>query len=167
MRPRQPPRSVATCVIVAAVMAVALSGCSAGIEVPTGPVLVSHVVAGDGTVQELRNRQHRWQQLGLRDYTVVIGTSCFCTAEWVRPAQLEVRNGVVVRVTAVDDGAELPVESRPSIDDLFAQAITAAEAGTVVEVRYDAAYHYPASLVIGTLANDAGVAYAVSGLVKR
>ena len=123
--------------------------------------------AGGRPGRQRRQRRRRRRRLAVRGQATVVGIAGFCVAEQVRPARLAVRNGVVVRVVAVDGGATLPAGSRPSIDALFERAVAAARAATGMDVRSDAAYHYRTRLVIGTRANDAGVAYAVSQLVNH
>ena len=147
-----------------AVALLAASACTARQVEPTGPVLQSSSVTATGDVQALRALQQRWQALGLQHYQFVLARSCFCVEEVRLPALVEVRDGVVTRVTARSDGRTLDPQHFLSIEQLFAQAIEAAERGEPIVLRHDAEYAYPTELTIGTLANDAGVAYTVSGV---
>jgi hypothetical protein len=124
-------------------------------------------VEGDGSATELRTRWEQWRTVGPTSYGYELHRSCFCTIEWVTPAWVEVRDGRVVGAFALSTRRRLRLELFDSIDSLFADAIRMAESGGHVAVRYHPRLGYPASLEIGTVANDQGVLYAVSELIGR
>ncbi|MFN2564544.1 MAG: DUF6174 domain-containing protein, partial [Gemmatimonadaceae bacterium] len=78
---------------------------------------------------------------------------------------VEVRDGRPVAARAIETTEPLPLALFFPIDSLFSWAIREAERGGFVSVAYDQRLSYPAELVVGTLANDAGVAYSVSAVV--
>ena len=59
-----------------------------------------------------------------------------------------------------------PLAAYPTITQLFDNAIAERSREGFVTVTYDRATGIPASLVIGTLANDAGTAYQLGGLTR-
>lgn len=120
---------------------------------------------GHGSASELRVRWAEWRAAGPDDYRFELRRTCFCIPDVVTPARVEVRDGVVVDARAIDTGRRLPLELFDPIDALFARAIDAAERGEPVEASYHRTLSYPTRLVIGTLANDAGVWYEISRLV--
>jgi hypothetical protein len=126
-------------------------------------------IEGTGSEMELRTRWVQWRAVGPESYSYELRRSCFCTVEAVTPARVEVRDGRVVAVRAIATGQPLsqPLSLVPTIDSLFVWAIAEAERDGHVEVAYDRRDGYPTRLVIGTLANDAGVAYEVTNLVGR
>ena len=132
-----------------------------------GPPADRSGVEGNGSVAELRLRWGQWKATGIRSYRYHLVRTCFCTIETVTPARVEVRDGVVVDVRALATGQPLPFAFVPTIDLLFEWAIREAENDGHVEVTYNPLLSYPIRLVIGTLANDAGVAYDVTDLVRR
>jgi hypothetical protein len=121
-------------------------------------------VEGTASVTELRLRWAQWEAVGPESYTYELRRACFCSAETVAPARVEVRDRRVVDVRSLATGQSLPVAWVPTIDSLFKWAIAEAERGGHVEVAYHRRLSYPVRLVIGTLANDAGVAYSVTKL---
>jgi hypothetical protein len=127
------------------------------------PLPTSEVFDGSGS--ELRLRWARWQMTGIRSYGFNLERSCFCTPETVMPVRVDVRDGRVVTVRALTDGQSLPSQLVPTIDSLFRWAIREADAGGRVEASYDPLLGFPVRIVIGTLENDAGVAYHVADLV--
>jgi hypothetical protein len=145
--------------IVAAGVMVSAASCSA----ITNPA----VEEGSGSVTELRVRWGRWRAVGPRSYTYELRRACFCGTETVTPARVEVRDDRVVDIRSLATGQRLSFTSVPTIDLLFEWAIAEAEAGGHVEVAYHPLLSYPTRLVIGTLANDAGILYGVSKLVGR
>ena len=142
----------------------AAGGCTARPAAPAGPVLQSSSVAGRGDVQALRDLQARWKALGVTRYQFVLARSCFCVPDVTQPAVVEVRDGVVTRATAQSDGRALDVSLFLTIDQLFERAIEAAGRGEPIELQHDERYAYPTQLTVGSLAADAGVAYAVSAV---
>jgi len=121
-------------------------------------------VEGSGTVRELRMRWAQWRANGPRSYDYEMRRGCFCVIDAVTPAQVEVREDVVVGVRALNDGRALPLELFDPIDSLFAYAIDVASQGGPVKVRYGSRFGHPTFLEVGTLANDAGVRFEVGAL---
>ncbi len=142
--------------VIAAIAVLSAASCSP-VAGPTGD--------GSGSEMELRTRWLQWRALGPRSYSYELRRSCFCTVDAITPARVEVRDGRVVDIRALATGEPLPLRFVPTIDSLFAWAIAEAERDGHVEVMYDQRLSYPARLVIGTLANDAGTAYEVTNLV--
>jgi hypothetical protein len=145
--------------VVAAGVLVSAASCSA-ITDPTGE-------DGSGSVMELRVRWGRWRAVGPRSYTYELRRSCFCGAETVTPARVEVRDGRVADIRSLATGQQLSLAFVPTIDSLFERAIAEAERGGHVAVAYHPLLSYPTRLEIGMLANDAGTLYGVSKLVGR
>ena len=131
-----------------------------------GPRFVSVAVQGEGSVADVRERQRQWAALGLRDYDYDFAATCFCLPAYTQPAVVHVRDGRVASVTPSGPHPAAPLEHYPTIDELFARAIAALGRGEPVAGAYDRDFGYPTSLTIGTLANDAGVGYAI-GNVRR
>jgi hypothetical protein len=142
----------------------AVAACTPPVD--PGPRRASSV-EGSGSAAELRLRWAQWQATRIRSYGFNLERGCFCTSEMLTPARVDVRDGRVVSVRARIDGRALPQEYVPTIDSLFRWAIREADGDGHVEVSYDPLLSYPVRLVIGTLANDAGVAYHVADLVPK
>jgi Family of unknown function (DUF6174) len=141
-----------------------LVGCSK----PTRPPFDRAVLAeGDGSATELHARWAQWRTIGPRSYDYELHRGCFCTTEYVTPAWVEVRDGRVIRANALEGGRALRLELFEPIDSLFVRAIRMAESGGHVAVSYHPHLSYPASLEIGTIANDAGVMYVIPRVVTR
>jgi uncharacterized protein DUF6174 len=162
-RSRPSSTKIASFVAVVAVTAVLSAvSCSTAVDPDVDPG-----VAGNGSATELRVHWARWRAAGPRSYSYELRRDCFCGAETVTPARVEVRDGRVVDIRSLATGQRLSFAFVPTIDLLFEWAIAEAEAGGHVEVAYHPLLSYPTRLVIGTLANDAGVAYGVTALVGR
>lgn len=126
-------------------------------------------VQGQGTVTELRQRRAQWVANAPRSYTYVHAASCFCAPSYRQPVNVDVEAGVVTAVRVAATGEPVPdaTTAHASIEMLFDRAIAAAQRGDYVEVTYDAAFGAPVRLVLGTLANDAGVAHYLSAVRPR
>ncbi|HUP19025.1 MAG TPA: DUF6174 domain-containing protein [Gemmatimonadota bacterium] len=64
----------------------------------------------------------RWAEAGISDYEFVVERVCFCPPEWRGPVRVEVRNGVVVRRTYVEDGRPVAgdrVDMFPGVEGIF------------------------------------------------
>ena len=131
------------------------------VEVPTA------MIEGAGSLSELQQRRAAWVARGIVDYRVQLRISCFCGSEITRPVLLEVRGGVVSKVWDLETAKPVPpLAAYPTITQLFDNAIAERSREGFVAVTYDRATGIPASLVIGTLANDAGTAYQLGGLTR-
>ena len=131
------------------------------VEVPTA------MIEGAGSLSELQQRRAAWVARGIADYRVQLRISCFCGSEITRPVLLEVRGGMVSKVWDLETAKPVPpLAAYPTITQLFDNAIAERSREGFVTVTYDRATGIPASLVIGTLANDAGTAYQLGGLTR-
>lgn len=113
---------------------------------------------------ELQDAQRRWRAAGLRDYDMDLAITCFCTPEFTRPVTVHVRDGVAARVTPREPGAVRPAAEYPTVDTLLVRAVAEQSGGGHVRGTFDAERGYPTFVEIGTLANDAGIGYTITGL---
>lgn len=113
---------------------------------------------------EVAEHRARWEAQGLDDYRFTLARSCFCPEEATLPARVEVRDDRVVRVTSFRTGRDLDVRLGLTVEQLFDRIAEAEQDGTYLEASYHPQRGYPVGAVIGTLANDAGVAYSLSDL---
>jgi len=131
------------------------------VEVPTA------MAEGAASLSELQQRRAAWVARGIVDYRVQLRISCFCGSEITRPVLVEVRGGVVSKVWDLETAKPVAsLAAYPTITQLFDNAIAERSRDGFVTVTYDRATGIPASLVIGTLANDAGTAYQLGGLTR-
>jgi hypothetical protein len=89
--------------------------------------------------------RHRdaWHATGIRDYRLVVQSSCFCPGPvgWML---LDVKDGKVARATSAK-GKKLPIgDNDYSIDRLFEYLEMSAGRDDGVEVAFDSARHFPA-----------------------
>ena len=144
------PRSIRSLVL----LALALAAC----DTPTESVTP---VPGEASVQ-----RQVWEQQGIDDYRFVFGRDCFCNPLPV--VRVDVRDGRVVAVREVESGRAVSRDRWPEIrtvDQAFDMIAQAQAAGETLEVEYHPTLGYPMRLTIGTLANDAGVAYQLDRLI--
>ena len=113
---------------------------------------------------EVAEQRARWEALGLDDYRFTLARSCFCHEEATQPARVEVRGDRVVKVTSFRTGRDFDVRMGVTVEQLFEMIAAAERDGTYLEASYHPRRGYPVGAVIGTLANDAGVAYSLSDL---
>lgn len=113
---------------------------------------------------EVAEQMRKWEAQGLDDYRFTLARTCFCTEEATQPARVEVRDDRVVKVTSIRTGRELSLELGVTVEEMFERIAAAARDGTYLEAAYHPERGYPAQVVIGTLANDAGVGYSLSSL---
>jgi hypothetical protein len=122
-------------------------------------------VQGTASLSELQQRRAAWVVRGITDYRVQLRIVCFCGSEVTRPVVVEVRGGAVAKVSDLETGKPATaLTTYPTITGLFDAAIAERSRGGFVSVAYDTAAGLPVRLEIGTLANDAGTQYQVSGL---
>lgn len=118
-----------------------------------------------GVAGNLAEQRQRWERQGIDDYRVAFSRECFC----VQPGtvQITVRDGRITDVRQVANGQPVPSETLGeylTVEALF-DAIAAAQAGNeYTSIRFHPTLGYPVEAELGTLANDAGVRYILSGL---
>ena len=134
-------------------LTVALAAC----DFPTDS---STPVPGDPLVQ-----RQVWERQGIDDYRFTFGRECFCVP--LPLVRVEVRNGRIVDVREAESG-RLVEQDRwqgiPTVDQMFDYIVQAQAQNEYNEVSYHPTLGYPMRAVIGTLANDAGVAYSLGDL---
>lgn len=104
------------------------------------------------TTSEFERHRSQWSASGVRDYRFDFQKGCYCGQETVRPARIEVRDGVVVAVVYRDTGqpaTEAAQRHFPSVDELFDQIEDAIrrEAASLL-VSYDPELGYPTRIEI-------------------
>jgi hypothetical protein len=124
-------------------------------------------VSGSGQVSELQKHRAAWLARRIDDYRFQLQISCFCGAEITRPVVIEVRGGEITKVEDLATGKPVAdVSAYPTITKLFDVAIDKRSAGGHVSVAYDRTLGIPVRLEVGTVANDAGILYFLSNLVR-
>jgi len=133
-------------------------------------------IAGPGDIRRLADAKRLWESRSFTDYTYEIRTSCFCPPELNQWSRVEVRNGAVVDVDAVDPDPTFPITTiswwQP-IDTLFADIERAISSGGFnsayarVDVTYDSRYGFPTSIeyVSKPTVADAGASISVRNVV--
>ena len=119
-------------------------------------ILAACAPSGAGGSELERNRQ-TWESAGISHYRFELNLSCFCAFHDQMPLAVEVKNGEVVSITAVDGN---PVSADDpnyrhfinlgTIDRLFAElddVIGSADAGEVT-VTYDDTLGFPTEVSI-------------------
>lgn len=116
---------------------VILTACSAG--TPTD------------TPTELERNRQTWQDAGITHYSFSLNVGCFCAFRDQMPLTIEVQNGKVVSITALD-GTLVPAtdpgyetfERYATIDRIFSELEAGLAGGAdEVTVTYDATYGFP------------------------
>ena len=107
----------------------------------------------DDPGDDLFANRRQWQAQGIRDYQVKFSLSCFCVTDVTQPVLLQVRNGAIVSVTRVADGAAVPSTKWEGIyytvDQMFALIADAqAKGADEVRVEYHAELRYPTAVFI-------------------
>ena len=150
-------------VLGAALLAIAACG---GRREPLGPTTPLTYLPGDSTEvtpseNELLLAKARWaSERNGRGYAFVTRQHCFCDPGVLVPVRVTVRGTQVVSAREVTSGRSRQAAEYYTIEALFDRAIEARARDVPVRVAYEGR-SYPAWLTIGTLANDAGVAYRV------
>jgi len=130
-------------------------------------LLPSDTIPGTGQLSELQQRRAAWVARGITDYRFQLQISCFCAGDIVRPVLIEVRGGTVAKVWDLETAKLVANTSAyPTITKLFDDAIAMRSGGGNVSVAYDRALGIPIRLEVGTIANDAGVLYYLSALMR-
>jgi hypothetical protein len=159
-------RLVGACVAIGG--AVACSDDTPGIGLkPQQGITAGDSITGSGDLSELRERRAAWLAHGIDDYRFQLQISCFCGGQITRPVVIEVRGGAIAKVQDLESGNAVPdVSAYPTITKLLDAAIAERSSGGYVSVAYDRTLGIPVRLEVGTLANDAGILYLVSSLVR-
>jgi|RhiMetdeSRZDD1v2_1073273.scaffolds.fasta_scaffold52537_4 uncharacterized protein DUF6174 len=134
--------------------------------VPQQLLVPGDTIPGTGQLSELQQRRAAWVARGISNYRVELRISCFCGGDITRPVIIEVRAGAITSV--VDPETSKPVTNTSAyltVTGLFDAAIAERSKGGNVSVAYDRTLGVPVRLEVGTVANDAGVLYFLSGLV--
>jgi hypothetical protein len=98
-----------------------------------------------------------WQAAGLSNYTYIGRVSCFCIPDYTRPSRVTVRGGRVVAVVDVETGAPRPLETRQTIDSLFAFVQRESDRQPArLRVVFDPQLGYPREITYGEPERDAG-----------
>lgn len=140
---------------------IALTACLAG---------CSDAISGPDPRGELEANRNRWQSVGFTDYTYRVDRACFCG--FFGLAEIEVRNGVIVAVTQVEDGTSVDPEFfqfYDTVEDLFDLIEDAiAREAEVLNVEYNDQLGYPTTIELDYAFNvaDDELTVTVSGLVE-
>ena len=107
----------------------------------------------DDPGDDLLANRRQWQSQRLTNYQVQFRMSCFCVPDATAPVILQVRNGAIVSVTRVADGAAVPSTKWEGIyytvDQMFALIADAqAKGAEEVRVEYHAELRYPTTVFI-------------------
>ena len=130
-------------------------------------ITLADTITGSGDLSELQEHRAAWASHGIDDYRFQLQISCFCGGQITRPVVIEVRGGSIAKVQDLETrNAVADVSLYPTITKLFDLAIAERSAGGYVSVAYDRTLGIPMRLEVGTLANDAGILYLVSSLVR-
>jgi hypothetical protein len=159
-------RLIAACAAIAGV--VACSDDSPTLDINAQQTLaLGDTIAGSGQLAELQQHRAAWLLRKIDDYRFQLQISCFCRSAITRPVVIEVRGGTVTKVEDLETGTAVSdVSAYPSITKLFDAAIDERSRGGSVSVAYDRTLGIPVRLEVGTIANDAGVQYFLSDLVR-
>lgn len=141
--------------LIGAALALPLAGC----ESPSGPSHADRVA--------LQRAKAAWAALGVDDYTMVVGTYCFCG---VREIRFTVVDGVVTSRTVLDDGTPLPPNSFSNVETVDAMLDHIEKAIDEHVASLDAEYDehgVPVSVSIDYLANaiDEEFGWGVKSLI--
>jgi hypothetical protein len=159
-------RLVTVCVAIGGVVACSDDTPGIGLK-PQQGITAGDSITGSGDLSELRERRAAWLAHGIDDYRFQLQISCFCGAQITRPVVIEVRGGAIATVQDLETGNPVAdVSAYRTITKLFDAAIAERSGGGYVSVAYDRTLGIPVRLEVGTLANDAGILYLVSSLVR-
>ncbi|HEY0016985.1 MAG TPA: DUF6174 domain-containing protein [Longimicrobium sp.] len=117
-------------------------------------------VPGEPSVQ-----RQVWERQDIDDYRYVYGRACFCVD--LPLVSVRVRDGQVVDVRVASTGRPLDRDrwdEIPTVDQVFDFIAQAEARDEAADVKYHPTLGYPMRVMLGTLANDAGVNYYLDGL---
>lgn len=122
---------------------------------------------------ELSRNQQKWQDANITHYRFNLNISCFCAFRDQMPLIIEVRDGQIVHMAAVDGTLVLDTDQNyefyaphATIDLLFAEINSAINEGAdSVTVTYDATYGFPTEIAIDFSQEmaDEEMYYSISG----
>jgi uncharacterized protein DUF6174 len=162
----RPARLIAACLAIVGAVACADDSPATGLA-SQQVVLPRDTITGSGQLSELQERRAAWVARGVSDYRFQLQISCFCGGDITRPVLIEVRSGAVTKVWDLETGKPVSnISPYPTVTKLFDAAIAMRSGGGNVSVAYDRALGIPVRLEVGTIANDAGVLYFLSSLIR-
>jgi hypothetical protein len=122
---------------------------------------------------ELSRNQQKWQDANITHYRFELSIGCFCAFRDQMPLTVEVRDGQIVYMAAVDGTLVLDTDQNyefyaphATIDLLFAEIEAAVNDGAdSVTVTYDATYGFPTEIAIDQSQEiaDEEMYYSISG----
>jgi len=122
---------------------------------------------------ELSRNQQKWQDANITHYRFELSIGCFCVFRDQMPLTVEVRDGQIVHMAAVDGTLVLDTDQNyefyaphATIDLLFAEIDAAVKDGAdSVTVTYDATYGFPTEIAIDQSQEiaDEEMYYSISG----
>ena len=122
---------------------------------------------------ELSRNQQKWQDANITHYRFELSIGCFCVFRDQMPLTVEVRDGQIVHMAAVDGTLVLDTDQNyefyaphATIDLLFAELNAAVNDGAdSVTVTYDATYGFPTEIAIDQSQEiaDEEMYYSISG----
>lgn len=115
-------------------------------------------------ITDINQAKASWDSHNLTRYAYQYRTSGFFNSFDGRTIRLVVLNDTVRSAQFVDTNDTIPMASTlfPSIDGLFAQAIAAHDANTLLDARFDSALGFPSLLKFGGLPDVSGTITASS-----
>ena len=125
---------------------------------------------------ELSRNQQKWQDANITHYRFELSIGCFCVFRDQMPLTIEVRDGQIVHMAAVDGTLVLDTDQNyefyaphATIDLLFAELDAALNDGAdSVTVTYDSTYGFPTEIGIDYSQEiaDEEAYYSISGFEK-
>jgi hypothetical protein len=122
---------------------------------------------------ELSRNQQKWQDANITHYRFELSIGCFCVFRDQMPLTVEVLDGQIVHMAAVDGTLVLDTDQNyefyaphATIDLLFAEIDAAVKDGAdSVTVTYDATYGFPTEIAIDQSQEiaDEEMYYSISG----
>jgi uncharacterized protein DUF6174 len=134
-------------------------------------VLILAACSAGGT--DFSRNQQKWQDANITHYRFELNISCFCAFRDQMPLTIEVRDGQIIHMAAVDGTLVLDTDQNyefyaphATIDLLFAELDAALNGGAdSVTVSYDATYGFPTEIAIDYSQEtaDEEMYYSISG----
>lgn len=130
------------------------------------------VTASPEQKDELARNQQKWLEAAIRQYQYKLSISCFCGFSQLMPLTIEVANGEVRSITAVDGAPVTPDDVNykyfvpfATVEGLFATIESNLGRAEEVTVSYDEMYGFPANIFIDQfkLASDDELGLQVTG----
>jgi len=129
-----------------------------GLTVAPALVLIACGTPTAPTPRELLVERAQWQAQGLTNYSYVWEQIGFFNSFAGQPIRLEIRGGVLRSAVFVATGDTVPgaLTWFPTIDQMFDQAIAAANGHTLHAIVFDHHYHYPVRMDLDGPADASG-----------